>query len=164
MGQLVIVVMAIGLLAILSVAGINYMNSDLGARTEAIRQIAVSRNAIETGIATYRIANSGHLPDGKEWKTVLDGYVPETAFRVPGNLKWKLKKDEAENGVGSYLCLTATDTLPSDAVLYALEQSAKSSGGVFSMDCNLHPLEEEESFSVESGAKPSLSIPIEYRK
>ena len=121
MGHLFIVVMSVVLLSIVVVGGINYISSDVGARTDAVRQIATSRNAIEGAIASYRMANRGTLPPADmAWKAALDGYIARGGYDVPEGLTWRYLPTDGGQRV---LCLEATAPI-SKALQQALERSA----------------------------------------
>lgn len=166
MFQLVAVVMAIGLLAIVMAGGLNYISTDVGVRTETVRQISVSRNAIESGLSAYRLANRGHLPpaegsdSGLDWRAMLDGYVVENGFKAPDSMQWRLVEDETTGK--KYLCLEAVaDAAISNAVVAALETSAKSSNGIVGAACSTTAIADREVL-MQPDSRASLSIPIVF--
>lgn len=166
MFQLVAVVMAIGLLAVVMAGGLNYISTDVGVRTETVRQISVSRNAIESGLSAYRLANRGHLPpaegseSGLDWRAMLDGYVTDNGFKAPDSMQWRLVENSATGE--KYLCLEALeDVAISKAVVAALETSAKTSNGKVGTGCPTTEVADHDTLT-QPDARASLSIPIVF--
>lgn len=150
MAQLFIVVLSIALLAIVIAGGVNYLNTDIGVRTETTRMVQTSRHSLESAFLAYRLANRGALPQpeapgGDEiWLGELSGYAGLGATSAPAGMRWRYVEDA---GVKSLCLVTEGAVTISDAVLSGLEQ-VDDEHGVIRTDC------------IGEGSKVALLLPL----
>lgn len=152
--------MSIALLAIVIVGGANYLSTDIGVRTETVRQVATSRNAIEGALASYRVANRGALPpveasdEDTTWKAALDGYMAPGGLSAPVGMTWRY----VQGSQGTLLCLETDDGHAlSNAVLSGLERAA-GTDGILQDGCAGPEVESLSAASI--GGQPALVVPI----
>lgn len=105
MGQLVMVVLAVGLAALLVAGGINYINPDMGVRTETLTRVSTQFYTLEAGFHAYRVANRGVLPDPDGWQDAIRPYLASPSVLDQGGvMAWSLVADAS----GEALCLATS--------------------------------------------------------
>lgn len=82
MMQLVIVVLAIALAALLAVGGISYI--DLGSVTRTISgsDFRVGKDAILVAVSSYKTTHNGSLPRADTFEADIAKYMPRGEFRI----------------------------------------------------------------------------------
>jgi len=122
MFQLVIVVIAIVLLALVVAGGVSYLNGSLGLRTEFDQALRSQHNTIRSAISSFRVANHGFVPQDIQQ---LNGFLPKGGLpilpRGMNPVRWEIIDD----GSGSRrLCLTRTAEPIKNPVADAIAQFA----------------------------------------
>lgn len=131
MAQLVIVVLAIVLTAIVVAGGGNYLHADLGVKTSTAERVITALNVLETGFRSYRIANRGALPTAGDvsttgdevpaWRAEILPYLPSQTIDTPDRMIWDYIEISSDSGQVEALCLhTLPDTEVSEAQHSAL--------------------------------------------
>lgn len=115
MAQLVIVVLAIVLTAIVVAGGSNYLSADIGVRTDTAHRVSTTVHVLETAFRSYRIANKGALPTPgilselpeleQPWRSELASYTPSGGIDTPLRMVWDYIETSDETSTHRILCL-----------------------------------------------------------
>lgn len=100
MYHLVMVVLAIGLAALLTVGGISYFNNDTAMRVEVTRSLDAHADTLLGAVSIYKSANNGFYPSSIDR---IESYLPGgTVPGLPasmGDFGWTVIKSGSLNGV-----------------------------------------------------------------
>lgn len=156
MFQLVTTVMAIGLAAMLSVAGAWQLRPGRAVQADVTSRVMSTYRALELGVGAYRVANGGAMPGQATWRTDVQPYSPYAISDPPG-LSWSFSL----NGGQPYLCVSSGPGAPvTGDVLAGLAAASSQVQGraVLARDCGATAVSDTSdgnaalTFQLQSGA------------
>lgn len=107
MFQLLTTVMAIGLAAIVAVAGAWQLRPGRAVQADVTSRVMSTYRALELGVGAYRVANGGAMPGAASWRADVQPYAPYAISDPPG-LSWSY----STTGGAPFLCVSTAPGAP----------------------------------------------------
>lgn len=116
MYQIIIGVLAIGMMALLVAGGINYINLDRMNALAAASQFEAESAALRSALHAFVVAN-GYLPGADRWEEELKPYLAPAARAGQRQFQWSFGTDVAG---GPWICASHPEASP--ALLAAVDR------------------------------------------
>jgi hypothetical protein len=132
--DLVIAVLALSLAAVVSVAGVGYLDVGVAGRIEAGSAATAGFRIYGGALTAYRLSNRG-LPAEDAWRDELAPYIAGGAPKAPSGWKWSYGRDAA----GPWFCFSGADADARSHVLRKTAEAFPAGSVTIAGDCAARP-------------------------